>query len=86
MLKRALLPSDIKVEGLVVEGNPPEEILRRLEGGEFDLVVLGSPVVAPRVRCFSVASASASSMGARCRSWSTGIQCPSGRRCPRSKA
>lgn len=39
---RMLLPADIKVDGLVVEGNPAEEILRRLEGGDYDLVVVGS--------------------------------------------
>lgn len=39
---RALLPADLEVDGLVVEGNAAEEILRRLEGGEYDLVVLGS--------------------------------------------
>ncbi len=39
---RELLPADLEVNGLVVEGNPAEEILRRLEGGDYDLVVLGS--------------------------------------------
>jgi nucleotide-binding universal stress UspA family protein len=39
---RALLPADLKVDGLVVEGNPAGVILRRLEGGDYDLVVLGS--------------------------------------------
>jgi nucleotide-binding universal stress UspA family protein len=39
---RALLPADIDVDGLVVEGNPAEEILRQLERGGYDLVVLGS--------------------------------------------
>lgn len=39
---RALLPADLEVDGLVVEGNPAEQILRRLDGGEYDLVVLGS--------------------------------------------
>ena len=39
---RALLPADLEVDGLVVEGNPAEEILRRLDRGTYDLVVLGS--------------------------------------------
>lgn len=39
---RALLPADLEVDGLVVEGNAAEQILRRLEGGDYDLVVLGS--------------------------------------------
>ena len=39
---RALLPADIQVDGLVLEGNPAEEILGRLDGGDYDLVVLGS--------------------------------------------
>lgn len=39
---RALLPADLKVGQLVVEGNAAQEILRRLEGGTYDLVVLGS--------------------------------------------
>lgn len=39
---RALLPADLEVDGLVVEGNAAEEILRRLDGGDYDLVVLGS--------------------------------------------
>lgn len=39
---RALLPPDLEVDGLVVEGDPAEEILRRLEGGAYDLVILGS--------------------------------------------
>lgn len=39
---RALLPADLEVDGLVAEGNAAEEILRRLEGGDYDLVVLGS--------------------------------------------
>lgn len=39
---RALLPADLEVDGLVVQGNAADEILRRLEGGDYDLVVLGS--------------------------------------------
>lgn len=39
---RKLLPADLDVDGLVVGGNPAEEILRRLEAGDYDLVVLGS--------------------------------------------
>jgi nucleotide-binding universal stress UspA family protein len=39
---RALLPVDLEVTGLVVDGDPAEEILRRLETGDYDLVVLGS--------------------------------------------
>lgn len=39
---RGLLPEDLDVDGLVVEGNPGQEILRRLESGDYDLAVLGS--------------------------------------------